>query len=123
MKYVTGSLSSTDISILLPEISKFCYIKKYRYRFHLDTLFLILLTFLQSLKIALISMVTILMMAAKMATSGLLKVNVFWKKGYDAIISVHHVISNIFLHDLNYNVNMVMWAKFGKFSISVREVV
>ena len=30
-------LSSADISIFLLENSKFCYIKKYRYRFHLDT--------------------------------------------------------------------------------------
>ena len=31
-------------------------------------------------------MVTILMMSAKMATPGLLKVRVFCKKGYDVII-------------------------------------
>ena len=30
-------LYSADISTFLPEISKFCCIKKYRYRFHLDT--------------------------------------------------------------------------------------
>ena len=35
----------------LPEISKFCYIKKCRYRFHLDRQLLILLTFLESLRI------------------------------------------------------------------------
>ena len=29
--------SSTDISIFLPEIRKFCYIKKCRYRWHFDT--------------------------------------------------------------------------------------
>ena len=38
----------------------------------------ILLTFLESLKIFLINMVTILMMSAKMATKGLLKI----KKGF-----------------------------------------
>ena len=37
MNHVTNPLSSADISIFLPEISRFCYIKKYRYRFHLDT--------------------------------------------------------------------------------------
>ena len=37
-----------DVSIFSPEISKFCYIKKYRYRSHFDTLFLILLIFLES---------------------------------------------------------------------------
>ena len=58
---------SADISIVLPEINKFCYFKKYRYRFHLDTYFLIILMFLESLRIVLINMVKILMMSAKMA--------------------------------------------------------
>ena len=30
-------LSSADISIFSPEISKFCYVGKYRYRFHFDS--------------------------------------------------------------------------------------
>ena len=34
-------------------------------------------------------MVTILMMAAKMAALGVLKIKVFWSKGHDVIISVH----------------------------------
>ena len=38
---------------------------------------LILFTFLQSLKIVLIDVVTILMMSAKMAMSGFLNINVF----------------------------------------------
>ena len=38
---------------------------------------MILLTFLESLKIVLINIVTILMMSAKMATSGLLKIKIF----------------------------------------------
>ena len=48
---MTQPLSSADISIFLPEISKFWYIKKHRYRFNFNTLFLMLLTFfsLQSL--------------------------------------------------------------------------
>ena len=32
-------LSSADISNFLPEISTFCYIKKYMYRLHFDTNF------------------------------------------------------------------------------------
>ena len=76
MNHVTHPLSSPD-SIFSPEISKFCYIKKYRYRLHVDTKFRIRLTFLESLKIVLISMVKILMMSAKMATPGLLKIKVF----------------------------------------------
>ena len=36
MNHVTHPLSSADISIFSPEISKFCYIKKYRYRLYFD---------------------------------------------------------------------------------------
>ena len=77
MNHVTHLLISADISNFSPEISKFCYIKKYMYRLHFDTKFLILLTFLESLKIVLIKKVIILMMSAKMATPGLLKITVF----------------------------------------------
>ena len=37
INHVTQPLSSADISIFSPKISKFCYIKKYRYRLHFDT--------------------------------------------------------------------------------------
>ena len=50
------------------------------YRLNFDAKLLILLTFLESLKIALIKKVTILMMSAKMGTPGLLKIMVFRKK-------------------------------------------
>ena len=43
--------------------------------------------------IVLINMVRISMTSAKMATPGLLKIRVFWKKGYDVLISVHDVIN------------------------------
>ena len=59
----------------LPEINKFCYIKKYRYRFHLDTYFLTL----ESIRIVLINMVKILLMSAKMTTPGLFKLRNFLK--------------------------------------------
>ena len=42
-------------------------------------------------------MVTILMMSAKMATPGLLKIKIFWKKGYDVIISVYDVTNKFLL--------------------------
>ena len=74
---MTHPLSSDDISIFSLEISKFCYLKKYRCRLDFDTQFLFLLTFLGSLIIALINMVTIFMMSGKMATLGLLKIRVF----------------------------------------------
>ena len=72
MNHVIQPLSSAEISIFSPEISKFCYIKKYRYRLHFDTKSLILLTFLESLNILLIKLVRILMMSAKMPAQALL---------------------------------------------------
>ena len=68
-------------------------------------------------------MVTILMMSAKIATPGLLKIKVFWNKGYDIINSVHDVTSKILSRDSNYIKDMVMWLKSGKTRISVREVI
>ena len=58
-----------------------------------------------------------------MATPGLLKIKVFWKKAYDVIIFAHDVTNTILLRDSNYNVNVVVWPKFGYFNISVREVI
>ena len=56
MNRVTHPLSSAGTRIFSLEIRKFFYIKKYMYRLHFDTEFLILLTFLEFLKIALIKM-------------------------------------------------------------------
>ena len=79
--------------------------------------------FSDSLKIFLIKLVIILMMSAKMATPGLLKITVFWNKGYDVIISVDDVTNKILWHDSNYIVDLFMWPKFGNSSISMREVI
>ena len=67
-------------------------------------------------------MVAIGMMSAKMATLGLLKIKVFWNKGYDVIIYVHDVTNKILSRDSNYIVDVVMWPKFGNSSIYMREV-
>ena len=123
MNHMTEPLCSADISNFSLENSKFCYIKKYRYRLHFDTQFLILLSFIESLKIFLINMVTILMMSAKMATPGLRKIKVFWKKGYDVIIFVNDVTNKILSRDSNYIVDVVTWPKFGNSNISMREVI
>ena len=77
MNHVTNPLSSADISTFSMEISIFCYIKKYRNRLRFEIQFLILFTFLESLKIVLINMVTTFMTSVKMATPGLLKIKVF----------------------------------------------
>ena len=63
------------------------------------------------------------MMSAKMATPGLLKIKVFWKKGYDVIIYVHDVTNKILSRDSNYIIDVVMWPKFGNSSISMRKVI
>ena len=68
-------------------------------------------------------MVAILMMSAKVATLGLLKLEVFWNKGYDVMIYVHDVINQILSRDSNYIADAVMWPKFGSSSIHMREVI
>ena len=68
-------------------------------------------------------MVVILVMSAKLATLGLLKIKVFWNNGYDVPISVHDVTNKIWSRDLSYIVDVIMWSKFGNFSISMREVI
>ena len=56
------------------------------------------------------------MMSGKMATPVLLKIMVFWKKGYE-------VTDKILSFDSNYIVDVVMWPKIGNSSISVRKVI
>ena len=68
-------------------------------------------------------MVIILMMLAKVATSDFLRIKIFWSKGFDVIISVHDVINKILLSYSNYIVDVVMWPKFGNYSVSMREVI
>ena len=121
MNHVTHPMSPADISN--QEISKFCYIKRYMYRLHFDTKFLIILAFLEPLRIVLIKKVANLMMSAKMATPGLLKITVFWNKSYDVITLVHDVTNKFLSRDSNYIVYVVMWPKFGSSNISMREVI
>ena len=71
----------------------------------------------------LIIFVNILMMPGKMATWGLLKITVFWKKGHDIIIPVNDVTNKILSCDSNYIVDVFMRSKFDKSSISMKEVL
>ena len=59
-------------------------------------------------------MVITLLLSAKVAALGLLKIKVFWNKTNDIIVFVHYS---------NYTVDVVMWPNFGNCSISMREVV
>ena len=63
------------------------------------------------------------MMSPKMATPGLLKIKVFWNKGYDVIIPVDDATNKILSRDSNYIVDVFMWPKLGNCSISMREVI
>ena len=63
------------------------------------------------------------MMSAKMATPVLLKIMSYWNKVYDVLIPLNDVTNNILSRDSNYTVDVFMWPKFGKSSISVREVI
>ena len=78
---------------------------------------------LESLKSDLINLVAVLMISARLATPGLLKIKVFWKKGYDVKISIHDVANNILLRDSNYTVDLIMWTNFGNSSISMGKVI
>ena len=51
--------------------------------------------FFESLKVVLVNMIEFLMMSAKLATWGLLKIMVFWNKGYDIIASVCDITNKI----------------------------
>ena len=79
---------------------------------------LILLTFLEFLKIFLINMAISLIMSAKMAPPGLLKTTVFWNKDYDIITTAHDFTNKILWRDSNYIVDVLIWPKFGNSSDS-----
>ena len=62
-------------------------------------------------------------MSAKVATPGLLKIKIFWKKGYDIKIYAHDVTNKILSCDSNYIIDVVLWPNFGNHSISMKEVI
>ena len=68
-------------------------------------------------------MVAILKMSAKLVTLGLLKIMIFWIKGYDVIISVHDVTTRILPGNSNFIVDVVMWPNFGDCSPCMIEVI
>ena len=63
------------------------------------------------------------MMSAKITTLGLLKIKVFWNKGYGVTISVHDGTKKTLSRDSNYIVDVVVWPKSRNSSISMREVI
>ena len=65
-------------------------------------------------------MVKILMMSAKIATSGFRKIKVLQKKCYDVIIFIIDITNKFSSRDSNYIADVVMWPQFGHSSISMR---
>lgn len=57
---------------------------------------MILLTFIELLKVVLINMI-ILVMSAKLTSPGLLKIEIFQNNGYNIIIPDYEVIKKIYL--------------------------
>ena len=107
MNHVTHSLCSANISIFSLEISKSCYIKKYRYTLNFDAQFFSSNLF-RVYKGFLIDMGIILMMSAKMTTLAFLKIKMFWNQGYDVIVPVHDVNNTILSRDSNYIVDIIL---------------
>ena len=68
-------------------------------------------------------MFELLMISAKLATLSLVKIKIFWNKGYDMITLVCDVTNKILSHDSNYIVDVAMWPKFGNSTTSMREVI
>ena len=56
----------------------------------------------------LVNMVTILMMSAKLAPPGLVKIKIFQKEGYDVIIPDFDVTSKMLSSSSNYFVHAVL---------------
>ena len=68
-------------------------------------------------------MLATLMMSAKFATLGLLKVKTYWKNRYDVINSANEVTREFLSYDSNWIVDLVMSPKFSNSSIYMREVI
>ena len=64
------------------------------------------MTFFESSKIFLINTFTVLVMSAKLATPGLLKVKIFQNKGYDITFLDFNVTSKILSRDSNYIIDV-----------------
>ena len=65
----------------------------------------------------------VMMMWGKLAAIGLLKINEYWNKRYDIIVSDHDVANNILLRDSSYSVGVVVWPKFNNTRFFLTEVI
>ena len=83
---------------------------------------MILLAFIEFLKLLFIKVIAILMILPKLATPNLLKLNFIWNNCDDIIISVSVVTNKILSLVSNYMLDLVMWPKYGNSNISMEEV-
>ena len=60
---------------------------------------------------------------AKLATPVSLGIEVCGNEDYDVIICVYNITDEISLHESNFVGNVVIWPKFGNFSISITAVI
>ena len=114
INHVTHSLSSADISIFSPEISKLCYIKKHERSI---TEFLILLTSFESLKVVLRNKFAIFYCVLEIGYFKIIG------KVDDVIIFAHDGNIQILSRDSSYITNIIIRAKLGNSSISIRETL
>ena len=63
------------------------------------------------------------MTSVKLVFLGLPRIKVFWNNSYDVLKFVHDVTKKTFSRGSNCIIDMVMWPKFGNFSISMTEVM
>ena len=99
---MTRLLILADIIIFSPKNNNFCYVRKYRQKLHVDTFFLILLTFITL--VVLIDVIAIWIMSAELAIPGLLKIKVFSRNSCVVITFVYDITNKILSRDLKHNV-------------------
>ena len=108
MNHVTHPLSFADISIIYRKSTN---IAISRNTVVVDCIFtrnfFFFFIVFKSLKVILIDIAAILMISAKMATLGLLKIKVFGNKGYEVMICVHDVTNNILSRYSNYIIDAI----------------
>ena len=99
-------LRSAAISIVSPEISNFCYIKKYRYTNSFNFFYVFKDFFNKSYR----------------NFDDVSKIG-YSRSPYGVITSVSDFTNKILQRDSNYIVDVVMWPKFGNSSISMMETI
>ena len=118
MDYMTQPLSSAAINFFFTGNQQILLYQEMQIYIAFWNIISNFFTLFESLKIVLINMVTILMISAKMANPGLLKIKVLWNIGYGVIIYFRDVTNKLFSGESIYIVDVVMWPKFGNSSIS-----